>query len=106
MIDLQFVDKYCLKLMGSEEENLKQDFIQEIWLQICEVKDEKWADLWSQGTKTDKAKAVRGFVSGLIYRNIRSKNSKAYYHLKKHMEKEVIVDDAAWNYYGENLEDE
>lgn len=96
VVDLQFVENYVKKLAYSNDWEMINDEIQEIWLQLCEVKEEKWQKLLGQGTKNDTFKAVRGFISGLIYRNIRSKNSKLYYKLKRHSERELLVDYAQW----------
>lgn len=96
--DLQFVPNYVRKLANSEDWSILNDEIQDIWLQLCEVKDEKWQTLLAQGTKTDSFKAVRGYVSGLVYRNVKSKNSKVYYHLKKHSEREMPMGDTYFKY--------
>ena len=91
--DLQFVPNYVRKLANSDDWEIINDEIQDIWLQLCEVKDEKWQTLLEQGTKNDSFKAVRGYVSGLVYRNIKSVNSKLYYRLKKHQERELPMGD-------------
>lgn len=96
--DLQFVPNYVRKLANGDDWEIINDEIQDIWLQLCEVKEEKWQNLLNQGTKNDSFKAVRGYVSGLVYRNVKSKNSKVYYHLKKHSEREIPMGDTYANY--------
>lgn len=96
IIDLQFVENYTKKLAYSNDFPIIDDEIQEIYLQLCEVRDEKWQELLAQGTKGDAFKAVRGFISGLIYRNVRSMNSKLYYRLKRHGEREILADSEQW----------
>ena len=91
--DLNFVDSYVRKLANSSQWPQIEDCIQEIYLQLLEVPQEKWDNLLSQGTKADSFKAVRGYISGVIYRNIKSVNSKVYYKLFKHNEKEIAVGD-------------
>ena len=86
---LQFVENYVKKLMYKEDDYLYDDYVSECYLQICELSEEKIKDLWTQGTKNDNAKALRGFISGLIYRNVKSTNSRAYYKLKRFTLKEV-----------------
>ena len=83
---------YTRKLANSNDWPIIEDITQEIWVQICEVPDEKWQKLLSQGTKSDSFKAVRGYISGLIYRNVKSVNSKVYNKLKKHQTKELLTD--------------
>ena len=95
---LQFVQNYTRKLANSDDWDLIEDIIQDIFLQLCEVSEEKWQNLLNQGTKNDSFKAVRGYVSGLVYRNVKSKNSKVYYHLKKYSEREIPMGDTYANY--------
>lgn len=87
--DLGLVEGYLGKLIYQSDKEDYDDFLQEIWVQVCEIPEEKWEKLWAQGTKNDGAKAVRGYISGLIHRNVRSKNSRLYYKIKKHYEKEI-----------------
>lgn len=87
--DLGLINGYLGKLIYPSDRDNYDDYFQEIWLQVCEVKPEKWEQLWEQGTRTDGSKAIRGYISGLVHRNIRSKNSRLYYKLKKHKEREV-----------------
>lgn len=90
--DLNFVPAYARQLANSSDWNIIEDIVQEIWLQICEVPEEKWRALLNQGTKKDSFKAIRGYVSGLCYRNIKSVNSKVYNRLKKHQTREILTD--------------
>lgn len=98
IFDLQFVQNYTRKLANSDDWDIIEDIIQDIFLQLCEVSDDKWQNLLNQGTKNDSFKAVRGYVSGLVYRNVKSKNSKVYYHLKKHSEREIAMGDTYTKY--------
>lgn len=104
--DLGFVQNYSRKLAYSCDYDIIDDIEQELWVQICEVSDEKWERLLGQGTEKDSFKAVRGFIAGLIHRNIRSKNSKLYYKLKKHLEREIPMDDATRKIIEEIPDDE
>ena len=90
--NLNLVPAYTRQLANSSDWNIIEDITQEIWLQICEVPEEKWTKLLGQGTKKDSFKAVRGYISGLIYRNVKSVNSKVYNRLKKHQTREILTD--------------
>lgn len=90
--NLNLVPAYTRQLANSSDWAQIEDITQEIWLQICEVPEEKWAKLLGQGTKKDSFKAVRGYISGLIYRNVKSVNSKVYNRLKKHQVREILTD--------------
>ncbi len=104
--NLNFVEGYSRQLANTDDWDIIEDIIQEIYLQLCEVSNEKWQNLLKQGTTNDSFKAVRGYVAGLIHRNIRSKNSRAYYKLKRHWEKEIPIDDATMKIIEEIPDDE
>ena len=90
--NLNLVPAYTRQLANSSDWAQIEDITQEIWLQICEVPEEKCTKLLGQGTKKDSFKAVRGYISGLIYRNVKSVNSKVYNRLKKHQTREILTD--------------
>lgn len=92
LYDLNFIDGYTRQLANGSDWRIIDDILQEIWLQLCEVSNEKWQALLDQGTRKDKFKALRGYVSGLIYRNVKSVNSRVYSRLKRHTKKEVLTD--------------
>lgn len=87
LIDLQFVEKYTTKLIGHVDE----DIIQDLWVQILEISDGKWELLWAQGDSAPIA-----FVSGLIYRNVKSYTSPVYYKYKKYKNFENTKTDQEW----------
>lgn len=95
--DLGLVQGYVAKLIYIDDIPDYDDFVQECFLQICEVKPEKWEALWQQGTKNDGAKAVRGYVSGIIHRNVKSRNSRLWTKLKRHKERELPFSDCFIN---------
>lgn len=88
ILDTGFVEKYVTKLVGYYE----PDFIQDIWLQILEIPESKWKLLWTQPNFSPIA-----FVSGLIYRNIKSSSSPIYYKYKKRANHEHFKTDKEWS---------
>lgn len=106
LLSTNLVDNYIKKIAFSNDYEQIEDITQEIWLQICEVSEEKWEQLLNQGTEKDKFTKCRAFTSGLIHRNIRSKNSKVWYKLKKHTEREILKDSEIWNGYINTIADE
>lgn len=70
---------------------LVQEYIQEIWVQIAEIPQAKWDDLYDQG----KA-AITAFISALIHNNCISVKSKAYRHIRKPKLNEVRLSDLEW----------
>lgn len=74
-----------------------QDCIGELWLIICEVKQEKWNELYEQGKM-----AVSAYVTGIIQQQLVSTNSKIYKLLGKYKSMEIIKNEAFWLKYEED----
>lgn len=102
---LGLVQNYIKKIGLSNDLEIYDDICQEIWLQISEIPCEKWETLLSQGTEKDKLKAVRGYISGLIYKNIRSDSSKLFNKLKKYKQYEYTKDDIVWDKFRNEIPD-
>lgn len=85
---------YCLQLPIDNEEC--QEYIQEIWLQICELKEEKLQDLLEQG-KT----ALTAFIAVLIKQNCKSRTSPAYCKVRKPKKGHIHIQEREWNMYDE-----
>ena len=84
LIKSNFVTSYTKKLVyPSDKDNLQNDFIQEVWLAILEVKDEKWQEIMNNNKNSDPMYGVRNFVSVIIRNTVRSTTSSAYRKLKK-----------------------
>ena len=84
LIKSNFVTSYTKKLVyPSDKDNLRNDFIQEVWLAILEVKDEKWQEIMKNNKNSDPMYGVRNFVSVIIRNTVRSTTSSAYRKLKK-----------------------
>ena len=78
------------------EDDLVQDLIGELYLIICEIKQEKWDKLYEQGKF-----AISGYVTGIIKQQLYSDSSAIYYKFYKHAQKEIIMDEDFWIQYGE-----
>ena len=95
-----FIEWYTLQLMSKtsgfimQNDEEYQEYIQEIWLQICEIQDDKLIDLY----KENKLKA---YVSGLIHRNVKSNTSPAYTHIRKQNNKYIRKSDDDWEKYSD-----
>ena len=72
-----------------------EDKIQEIYLMLAEITQEKWTELYNQGIPS-----VSAYAAGLIHSQIVSSSSKIYktYNLYKTME--ITQDETFWNDYG------
>lgn len=104
----KFIDGYVKKLMWQTDiDNLYDDYVQEVWLQICEVKTEKWEELMNNNdnTKHDEFYTVRNWVSMLIYNTVHSETSAAYRRLKKQSTITQNCDDEEWKFLANTIED-
>lgn len=90
------IQNYIKKLAYKADLQEYDDILQECWIQICEIKPERWEELLSQGKEHDKYFAVRGYISGIVYRQVRSRNSKIYAKFKKHKEYEIMQTAEQW----------
>lgn len=91
------VDNYIKKLeYDSVPPETVQDEIQDIWLEICELSQEKWDYLYQQS-----ATAIKAYISGLIYRNIHSCTSKLYNKYKRLDNLCIHISDESWEVFNE-----
>ena len=78
-----------------------QDKIQELYLEICSVPQEKWDDLYEQGVYS-----ISAYVSGLIHRQIVSDTSKVYMKYNRYRERFVTMEDSFWqSFFGSDSKD-
>ena len=78
-----------------------KDKIQDIYLEICSVPQEKWDDLYEQGVYS-----ISAYVSGLIHRQIVSDTSKVYMKYNRYRERFVTMEDSFWqSFYGSDSKD-
>ena len=100
LVNSGFIEWYTLQLMSKtsgfivQTDEEYQEYIQETWLQICEIQEDKLIDLY----KENKLKA---YVSGLIHRNVKSNTSPAYTHIRKQNNKYIRKSDDDWEKYSD-----
>jgi DNA-binding cell septation regulator SpoVG len=97
LYESNFVTSYTKKLVyPSDKENLQDDFIQEVWLQLCEIPEKKWEELYNRRTNQDEFYDVRNWVSVLIRNTVVSTTSSAYRKLKK---QNTVAKQLSWLVY-------
>lgn len=95
-----FIEWYTLQLMSKtsgfivQTDEEYQEYIQEIWLQICEIQENKLIDLYNENK-------LKAYVSGLIHRNVKSNTSPAYTHIRKQNNKYIRKSDDDWEKYSD-----
>lgn len=103
-----FVQNYVKKLLFSDFiDEYYEDYVQETWLQLCEVKEEKWFELMenNDNAKHDEFYSVRNWVSMLIKNTVRSTTSTAYRKLLKQSTVTKRCDDNEWKELSNTVED-
>ena len=94
-----FVVNYVKKLMYSEDiDSLYEDFVQETWLSILELKDQTWEKLYNKRYEQDEFYDVRNFISVVIRNTVRSTTSAAYRKLKKQSTISKNLNCEEWKY--------
>ena len=106
LISTNLIENYIKKIGNGSDLEIYDDVVQECWLQICEVNEEKWIELINQGTDIDKYTKCRAYSVGIVYRNIRSENSKLYRLLKKYKSFEYLQDEIHWDNLKNTVHDE
>ena len=95
-----FIEWYTLQLMSKtsgfivQTDEEYQEYIQEIWLQICEIQEDKLIELYNENK-------LKAYVSGLIHRNVKSNTSPAYTHIRKQNNKYIRKSDDDWEKYSD-----
>ena len=106
LIKSNFVTSYTKKLVyPSDKDNLQDDYIQETWLAILEVKDEKWQEIMNNNKNSDPMYGVRNFVSVIIKNTVRSTTSSAYRKLKKQSTIADNLSDDDWEILANTIPD-
>jgi hypothetical protein len=80
LYDTQFVDNYARKIAGVVDRMYLEDIVGDLYLMICELP----ADLIVTVYNRCGINCFRQYISGMIYRQMKSTNSKVYRNYKKH----------------------
>lgn len=85
LVSTKFVDSYCKKKLVNREVDLSEA-IQYCWLIICELDEEKLIQWYNEGG----INKIRQVASGIIHRQLVSKNSPFYNQYIKKNTKSII----------------
>ena len=92
LADTHWVDGCTVQSMSPLDYPYAKDYIQEIWLQILSVPQDKMMEIWYHG----KASFV-SYIKTLIKRNVFSDSSNLYNHVRKPGKRDVFLDSCQWN---------
>ena len=105
LVESGFVENYCKKLVyPSDKSEFQNDFIQECWLQVLEISEDKWIEIIDSNKNKDRFYGVRNFVSVVIRNTVISTTSAAYRKLKKQNTVAKQLNDSEWNYLANTVE--
>lgn len=92
MVDTHLVEWYVTYLLKQKvDEPDVQDKIQDIYLMIMEVPQEKWDNLYEQGKFS-----VSGYITGIVHQQIKSGNSAIWRTYTKYRQHNKIMNDEYW----------
>lgn len=95
-----FVDALVKKnIFPNDIDKYYEDFRQEAYLAILELKIEVWNKLLQSAIEkdVDYEYEIRNYVSRVVLNTVKSTSSNAYRKLKKPSIREKIIEDAKWN---------
>lgn len=90
LYETNFVPQYVKKLAKSCDEPFIDDAVQDIWVIICSIPEQRLQEIFYQHPRKHPQgdiNNVRRFCSGVIYRQIHSQTSAYYKQYKKPLEK-------------------
>lgn len=91
LADTMWVEGRTRKVMSSLDQPYLDDYIQEVWLQILEVPQDKIMSVWRKG----KGKFCN-YIKSIISNNVISVQSNLYKHIRKDRKNEIYLDDQGW----------
>lgn len=95
---VEFYTTYLLKKTIEDNPDV-QDKIQELYLMVCELPDEKLKDLYAQGKHS-----ILAYITGIIHQQLITTNSKIYYKYEQHNKTEITQDELFWEKYNDEEE--
>ena len=106
LYDSNFVKYFVKKLMYPEDiEDLYEDFLQEVYFQLCEVPESKWLELYNKRPNQDEFYDIRNWVSVLIRNTVHSTTSSAYRKLKKQSTIAQNLNEEEWDFLKNTIPD-
>lgn len=106
LIKSKFIENYTKKLIfPSDIDNYYDDFVQEVWLAICEVGEDKWLELYNKRPNHDEFYDIRNWISVLIRNTVRSTTSTAYRKLKKQSTITQQCNEEEWKFLSNTIPD-
>ena len=94
--DIHIVEWYSTYLLKKKIDDDLADKIQEIYLMLCEIGQDKWNELFEQGKF-----AISAYVTGVIHQQLYSSTSAIFYKYGKYNTTELTQDELFWEKYND-----
>ena len=91
MADTKYIEGFIHKRIHPLDKDYIDDYIQEVWLQILELDEEKIVEIYKSGKGR-----FTNYIKALIMNNIRSTCSNLYKHIRQPRVNEVYLTDEQW----------
>lgn len=101
MADTNYIEGFIYKKIHSLDKEYVEDYIQEVWVQILELDEDKIVEIYKSGKGR-----FTNYIKALIMNNIRSTCSYLYKNIRQPRLHEVYLTDEQWTDMIENDETE
>lgn len=88
-----YTTKLCMKTLEDED---TKDKVQEIYLMVLEIPQDRLDELYEQGTKI-----LSSYIVGLIKKQLISDTSDIYIKYNRYYQTQLIKNEIFWDCYGE-----
>lgn len=97
LYDIKIVENKTTSILKkpADDEDVA-DLIQELYLILCEITQDKWDELYEQGDYI-----ITAYVSSLIYQQLISDTSDIYYKYSRYKNTQKTMDESFWEKYDE-----
>ena len=98
LYDIHVVEWYATYITHQRLEDNEdlRDKVQEIYLIICEITQEKWDELYAQGYY-----CISAYVTGIVHQQLISDSSSCYRKYNLYEDKNKIMSEEFWKNYEE-----
>lgn len=88
-----YIEGFIFKRISPLDMPFIEDYIQEVWVQILQVPQDKFLGLWYKG----KGKFTN-YLKSIVINNIRSNSSNLYKNIRLDDVNKIHLDDEGWNH--------
>lgn len=104
LYETNFVEKYARKIANDADRMFLDDIVAELYLYICEMPTDLITGIYNRCG----INCFRRYISGVVFKQMRSQNSKIYWKYKRHAQRYIPASqvenfERLWEESGNNL---